>query len=202
MLLIKNYTMKLFCSFIEQTVHFICRPRRKWMNTKILLQICYLHVASCRESKSLINIWWLSVSWQHDISLLPQSLHEHHFISVPDPVAEDTRKKVKLCWWLKVKKNVFFYSLTLSVSSFQRRAFHPETLNYKFSKCISWKEKTNMFYYKLLCDISECVCVCVRACVHQLMSFTPPSRCCFSSMNLRMAFFRSRIVAFCTTTMA
>ncbi len=27
-----------------------------------------------------------------DISLFPESLHERHFISVPDPVAEDIKK--------------------------------------------------------------------------------------------------------------
>lgn len=48
--------------------------------------------------------------------------------------------------------------------------------------------------------VSKCVCVC--AFVYQLTCFTPPSRCCFNSTNLRMAFFRSRTVAFCTTTMA
>lgn len=43
---------------------------------------------------------------------------------------------------------------------------------------------------------------CVCECVYQPMCFTPPSRCCFSSINLRIAFFRSRTVAFCTTTIA
>lgn len=42
----------------------------------------------------------------------------------------------------------------------------------------------------------------VCECIYQLMCLTPPSRCCFSSMNLRTAFFRSSTVAFCTTTMA
>ncbi len=37
---------------------------------------------------------------------------------------------------------------------------------------------------------------------HQLMCLTPPSRCCFSSIYLQMAFLRSRTVADCTTTIA
>lgn len=72
----------------------------------------------------------------------------------------------------------------------------------KFSKHISWRVERG--------DERGWLCACVRVyararvcvCIYQLTCFTPPSRCCFSSMNLAMAFFRSRTVAFCTTTMA